>query len=133
MIPVNLKGYKVAEISFRNKHDNGFKTELDKKVSYMVRYAQNNTCNGELTAELFDKNNPDKFGIKLVMNGIFEFDQSLIKEKVHVLTFKEIFPLAKSIIATVSVNAGLPPMILPNVDIESETICRYDPNMFKGE
>ncbi len=132
MIPVNLKAYKVTELSFRNNHENGFKTELDKKVSYMVKYSNNNICNGTLTAEMFDKNNPDKFGIKLVLSGIFEFDNSLIKEKVHILTFKELFPIGRSIIATTSCNAGVPPMILPNVDIESETICRYDPNALNG-
>ena len=56
MIKVKMKGYKVSEIDFVNKHENGFKTELDKKVSYMVKYNGTNICIGEFTAEMFDRN-----------------------------------------------------------------------------
>ncbi len=133
MINVKMKGYKVSEISFVNKHENGFKTELDKKISYMVKYNGTNICIGEFTAEMFDKNAPEKFRIKVILNGMFEYEPSIIKEKIHIETFKELFPYVRSVISSVTVNAGLPPMIIPAVDIESETICRYDPGNLKGE
>ncbi len=133
MIKVKMKGYKVSEIDFVNKHENGFKTELDKKVSYMVKYNGTNICIGEFTAEMFDRNAPDKFRVKVILNGMFEYDPSLQKEKIHIETFKELFPYVRSVISSVTVNAGLPPVILPPVDIESETICRFDPGNLKGE
>ena len=41
------------------------------------------------------------------------------KEFVHVDTFKELFPFAKALITTLSANAGIPPIMVKNVDIET--------------
>ena len=48
------------------------------------------------------------------------------KEFIHVDTFKELFPFAKAIVATVSANAGIQPIIVQDVDIESQEIYRFD-------
>ena len=48
------------------------------------------------------------------------------KEFLHVDTFKELFPFAKAIVATVSANAGIQPIMVQDVDIESQEIYRFD-------
>lgn len=129
MNSIKMKAYKVSELNFVNKLENGTQVTFGNKISYNVKYSKSNVCVGELTAEMFDKGNAENFGVKLIMNAIFEYDTELAKEKIHVLTFKELFPFARSVIASVSVNAGIPPIILPEFDIEAQSIYRFDNNV----
>lgn len=127
---VTFKGYKVSELSFVNKHENGAKLQFGNNISYNVRYANGkNICFGELAANAYDKENPDKFAVKIVLNGMFEYDASKKKEEIHVATFKELYPLCKSIVLSVSVNAGVPPIYLPPFDIESQSIYKFEKNV----
>ena len=119
---VVLKGYKVSELQFVSKLENGTRVELGNRYSYNVSYAPNNTCRGEFNISVEDKANPDKFGIKLVIVGFFEFEEGVEKERVHVQSFKELFPYARAIVTTVTANSGIAPMILPPIDIESQDI-----------
>lgn len=128
MAKVNLKAYKASEIQFVSKLENGTRVELGNKYSYNVNYAQNNVCRGEFTIEVADKENPDKFGIKVVLVGIFEFEAGMEKEKIHVQSFKELFPYARAIVTTVTANSGIAPIILPPIDIESQNIYRFEKN-----
>lgn len=115
-------------MSFCNKLENGTRVELGNKYSYNVSYANNNTCRGEFTIEVADKGEPDKFAIKVVVVGIFSFDGELEKEKIHVASFKELFPYARALITTITANAGIPPIILPTIDIESQNIYKFEKN-----
>lgn len=125
---VTLKGYKVSELQFVSKLENGTRVELGNSYSYNVSYAPNHTCRGEFSIKVEDKANPDKFGVKLVMVGFFEFSDGVEKERVHVLSFKELFPYARAIVTTVTANSGIAPMILPPIDIESQDIYRFEKN-----
>jgi preprotein translocase subunit SecB len=129
MVNVKMKAYKVSELTFVNKHENGAKLQFGNKISYNVKYTNTNICVGEITAEAFDKDNPEKFGVKIVINGIFEYDTNVKKETIHVDTFKELYPFAKSVVASMSVNAGVPPIILPPFDIESQSIYKFEKNI----
>ena len=124
MQQVIMKGYKVSELRFVSKLENGTRVELGNRYSY----AQNNMCRGEFTLDVEDKQNPEKFGIHLVLIGVFEFNADLEKERVHVLSFKDLFPYARTIITTVTSNAGIPPVIIPPIDIESQDIYRFEKN-----
>ncbi len=128
MSNVTFKGFKASEIEFINKHDNGQKIEFENTYSYNVKYARNNTCVCELTAEMKDKAEPDKFRVKIVIIGFFEFNPEVQKEIIHVETFKELFPYARAAVSTVTTSAGVPPVILPGFDIESQNIYRFGNN-----
>jgi preprotein translocase subunit SecB len=125
---VTLKGYKVSEIRFVSKLESGTRVELGNRYSYNVSYAQNNVCRGTFNITVEDKENPDKFGFTLVLDGIFEFEAGMEKEKVHVQSFKELFPYARAIVTTVTANSGIAPLILPPIDIESQDIYRFEKN-----
>lgn len=125
---VTLKGYKVSEIRFVSKLESGTRVELGNRYSYNVSYAPNNVCRGMFNITVEDKENPDKFGITLVLEGFFEFEQGMEKEKVHVQSFKELFPYARAIVTTVTANSGIAPLILPPIDIESQDIYRFEKN-----
>lgn len=125
---VNFRAYRATEIEFVNKHENGARIEFENKYSYNVKYSKNNNCIGEFTVEVNDKANKDKFHIKAVIQGIFTYDSGIEKEIIHVQTFKELFPYARTMISALTVNAGLPPVILPTFDIESQNIYRFGNN-----
>ena len=129
MIKIKMQGYRVSELNFVNKLDSGAKVQFGNKFSYNVKYSSNNNCMGELSVEMFDKDRPEQFGVKIVINGFFEYDKNEKKESIHVLTFKELFPFARSIVSSVSVNAGIPPIILPTFDIESQSIYKFEKNI----
>ena len=129
MTKVKMQGYRVSELNFVNKLDNGAKVQFGNKFSYHVKYGTNDNCIGELSVEMFDKDRPEQFGVKIVINGFFQYNKSEKKENIHVLTYKELFPFARSIVASVSVNAGIPPIILPTFDIESQSIYKFEKNI----
>ena len=75
--------------------------------------------------------------VKTVIDGIFarcerpEYSSKLQfkdveKEFIHVETFKELFPIAKSFVVTLTANAGIPPIFLKNIDIENQEIYRME-------
>lgn len=125
---VTFRAYRATEIEFVNKHENGARIEFENKYSYNVKYSKNNNCIGEFTVEVNDKANKEKFHIKAVIQGIFTYDPGVEKEIIHVQTFKELFPYARTMISSLTVNAGLPPVILPTFDIESQNIYRFGNN-----
>ncbi len=129
MPTVKMKGYKVNKLEFVNKYDNGTKVQIGNKVSYNVRYSGTNLCVGELSVEVADKDAPDKFGVKIDLSGFFEYDTSKEKELAHVASFKELYPVCKSIVIAVTANAGIPPIILPPFDIEGQNIYRFEKNI----
>ncbi len=125
MSNVSFKSFRATEIKFVNKHANGTRIEFENKYTYNVKYNPDNLCMGEFIVEVFDKNNKDKFYIKAVMCGIFGYKPDVKKEVLHVETFKEIFPYARTMISSLTVNAGLPPVIIPSFDIESQSIYKF--------
>ncbi len=125
---ITFKTYRATEIKFVNKVENGTRIEFENKYSYNVRYSSNNICIGEFTVESFDKTNKDKFYIKAVIQGIFSYNPEAKKEHIHVESFKELFPYMRSMVATLTVNAGIPPVHIPNFDIESQSIYKFGKN-----
>lgn len=125
---ITFRAFKAKEIEFVNKHENGTRIEFENKYSYNVKYSANNTCVGEFTVEVNDKENKDKFHIKAVVLGVFTYNPETKKEIIHVESFKELFPFVRSMISSLTVNAGIPPVILPNFDIESQSIYKFGKN-----
>lgn len=113
------------EISLVNHLSVGAKVQFETKYSYNVKYSKDMTCRGELSARISDKENPDNFYISIKMVGFFSFEEGADKDLLHIETFRMLFPYAKALVSTVSVNAGIPPVMLPNVDIEGQNIYRF--------
>ncbi len=126
---ITFKAFKASEIDFVNKHENGTRIEFENKYSYNVKYSTNNTCIGEFTVEVNDKADKEKFHIKAVVLGIFTYNPEAKKEVIHVETYKELFPYVRTMISSLTVNAGIPPVIIPNFDIESQSIYRFEKNV----
>ena len=113
------------EISLVNKLPSGTKIQLETKYSYNVQYSNDLTCRGELSARVSDKEHPDQFYISVKTVGVFSFEQGADKDLLHIETFRQIFPYVRALVSTVTVNAGIPPITLPQVDIEGQNIYRF--------
>lgn len=126
MANIELQAYKISEIEFKNNVQGKAQLSFSNKISYNVKYSQKQFCEGTLTVEVFDKEKPDTISVKFTLNGAFRILKETEKEFLHVETFKELFPIAKSFVVTLTANAGIPPIFLKNVDIESQEIYRMD-------
>ncbi len=126
---VTFKAFKASEIDFVNKHENGTRIEFENKYSYNVKYSSNNTCVGEFTVEVNDKSDKNKFHIKAVVLGVFAYNPEAKKEIIHIESFKELFPYVRTMISSLTVNAGIPPVLIPNFDIESQSIYKFGKNV----
>lgn len=124
MPKATLKGCMSPELSLVNKLPNGSKIQLETKYSYNVQYSKDLTCRGELTAKVTDKEKPEQFSINVRMIGIFAFEEGADKDLLHIETFRLLFPFVRSLVSTITVNAGIPAVILPNIDIEGQNIYR---------
>ena len=126
MASAELQAYKISEIRFENKVQGKEQLSFSNKISYNVKYSKANICEGALTVEVFDKEKPDTISLKFTINGAFRILKDVEKEFLHVETFKELFPIAKAFAVTLSANAGIPPIYLKNIDIESQEIYRME-------
>ncbi|MBO5185056.1 MAG: protein-export chaperone SecB [Clostridia bacterium] len=126
MTNVQLKAYKVSRINFNNAVQSTVQLKLNNKVSHNVKYTNGAVCEATLCIEVLDKDHPDVLSITVEVKGIFDIRRGVEKEFVHVDTFKELFPLAKALVTTVTANAGIKPIIVQNIDIEEQEIYRFD-------
>ena len=127
MSNINLQGYKVDKIEFVSLLENGTKVKLGNSYSYNVRYSkENNYARGEFDIEVYDQNQPDKFKVHVVMVGMFRYNTEVTKEVVHTETFKALFPYVKCFITTLTANCGIPPIMIPEIDIDNQQIYRFD-------
>ena len=127
-----LKGYRADEISFVNKRTTAKPMEIQTKYSYNVKYTNTGTCRGEMTVEINEKTEPQNFNLKVVMSGLFEFTEAP-REILHRETFNTLFPYIRSLITTITANAGIMPIIVPIMDIENQSIYKIEKNNQAGE
>ena len=126
MLNASLAGFKVTNVQFSNNIKENKKIELGFSYSYNVKYTNQNTCIGELTAKVNDKENPDAFNINVTATGIFRFKEGTAKEVLHVETYNDLFPHVKAFVTTLTSNAGIPPVIIPFIDISKKEIYRFE-------
>lgn len=126
MANVQLKAFKVSEVNFINKVQGKQQLKFSNKVTYNVRYSGTKFCEGTLTVEVFDKENPDTISVKVTLMGAFDILNNIEREFLHVETFNELFPIVKAFVLTLSTNAGIPPIFLQNVNIENQEIYRME-------
>ena len=126
MAAVVLNAYRVEEMQFKNVLETGIQIKLENKYSFNVKYDKENKCVGVFAVEVYDKNNPDKFYAKTRIAAFYTFTEGMNRDTIHREAFKEVFPYAKSLITTITANGGVPPIVLPGVDIDSQSIYRFD-------
>ncbi|MBQ9742874.1 MAG: protein-export chaperone SecB [Ruminococcus sp.] len=126
-----LKAYTVSDVSFVNRLDPNIQIKIGNKFSYNVKYPNNSdveVCRGELEVEVGDTSEDSKLSVKVTLVGIFGYDKAAKRELIHTESFKVLYPYARAMVTTITANAGIKPIILPNIDIDSQNIYRFDGN-----
>ncbi|MCD7773958.1 MAG: protein-export chaperone SecB [Clostridiales bacterium] len=126
MAKANLKAFKVSKLQFTNQIKENKKIELGFSYSYNVKYAKNNTCVGQFVANIVDKSDPEEFSINATAESVFVYEEGTAKEILHVETYNEIFPYVRAFVTTITSNAGIPPIIIPFIDISKKEIYRFE-------
>lgn len=122
---VSLKGYKVCEMYFCNKLTEGTEVQLKNEVNYNVNYSDTeNKCIGVCVFNVKNRDAIEEsdFRIKIEIRGIFEYENLTSKKIVHAETFKELFPYIKQIVSTLTTTAGMPPLVIPTISIDADTV-----------
>ena len=131
MSAIRLKGYRALEISFTGRLAPGTKIQLENKYNYNVRYTKENLCVCNLECSVFDKDAPEKFSVRIEVEGLFSLDPQVPREQLHIMTYKELFPYARVLVSTVTSASGIPPVMIPSADIENQSIYRIDTGNLK--
>ena len=121
-----LRAVRVKKCDFCNELPSGERLELSHKYSYNVGYARNNTCEGTFEARVTAKGKEAKFHVIVTLGGIFSFTPGMEKEAVHLETYNDLFPYVRAFISTITSNAGIPPIIIPFIDISNQSIIRFN-------
>ncbi len=122
MANVKLLNFSASEINFLNEIKRSETFELTNRCSYNVRFAPNSFCRGEMTVEVFNKNAPDSFRFKLRVTGDFVIEDQSPQDAVHRATYKLLFPRVKAMVTSLTVAANLPPIFLPDLNIDDQSI-----------
>lgn len=128
---VSLKGYKVCEMQFINKLNEGNEIQLKNEVSYNVNYSDTeNKCMGICVFNVKNRDSAEEseFSIKIEIRGIFEFENLTSKKIIHAETFKELFPYIKQIVSTLTTTAGMPPLVIPTITIDADSVNVHENN-----
>ena len=128
-----LKTYRITDLKFQNHATAPGKSKLQTKYTYQVKFANNNTCRGEMKISVADQENPDVLSLEMTMMGIFEIAQEQDKELLHKESFKQLYPFARAAVSTITSATGILPIIIPSVDIDSQDIYRYNPELFSNK
>ena len=128
-----LKTYRITDIQFQNHAVANGKTKLVTKYTYQVKFANNNTCRAEMKVLVSDQASPDTLKVDVTLVGIFEIVAEQDKEILHKESFKQLYPFARAAVSTISSSTGILPIIIPDVDIDSQDIYRYNPEIFSNK
>ncbi len=124
-----LKAYTYSDIQFVNRLDPNVQIKIGNKFSYNVKYPSdnsNNICRGELEVEVGDTGKDSKLNLKVTLVGILAYNPDEKRELIHTESFKILYPMANAMVTTITANAGIKPIMLPNIDIDDQDIYRID-------
>lgn len=122
MTRTNLKGFVVTQIEVVNKKIGADKIELQNNYNYNMRILDAKRCTGEFKITIKEKNTPDLFSIFVACSAVFEYPSDKEKTDIHLESLSEMFPYAKSFIATLTANMGIPAINIPPIDLSNISI-----------
>lgn len=118
-----FKGLKVEEIDLSNKLQGEQKLNIEQRSSFNVKYTQDNKhCVATLTIDMMHKEKPMDFNFKVEVSGFMDIEGSMDKKEIHKNAYNELYPHVRSLVMTVLVNAGLPPINIPKVKMDDSNI-----------
>ncbi len=108
------QSFKNIQMNVDIKEDS--EIELESTFSFGISYNEDNTaCIAKLQQVLRHKNDPEELSILVEERGHFLCEgitSDEAKKEAHVMAYTQLFPYIQSIIARLTVDAGLPPLMI---------------------
>ena len=118
-----FKGMKVEEIDLTNKLEGQVKLDIEQRASFNVKYTNDNLhCAANLTIDMMEKTAPMDFNFKISSTAFLDCEPGMDKKEIHKKAYDEIYPNVRTLITTIMVNAGLPPIVIPKVKMDDSNI-----------
>ena len=118
-----FKGYVVNEMEFVNELRESGKLELKNELKYNVKYSEQQCeCMGECRFKVYHSQRPDLFSIEVSVRGFFKYEEGADKKELHAETYDQLFPYVRSLISTITVNCGMPPITIPKIKIGADNV-----------
>ena len=118
-----FKGMKVEEIDLTNKLEGQVKLDIEQRASFNVKYTNDNLhCAANLTIDMMEKTAPMDFNFKFSATAFLDCEPGMDKKEIHKKAYDEIYPNVRTLITTIMVNAGLPPIVIPKVKMDDSNI-----------
>lgn len=122
MANVKLLNFSANEIYFVNNIQKTETFELTNKCSYHLGFTPTKFCRGEMRLEVFCKNNPENFHIKIKLVGNFVREDDAPQDDVHRTSYKLLLPHARAMITALTVASNIPPIFIPDISIDSQSV-----------
>ncbi len=126
-LTLNFKRYLVNSIDFKyNSEYAGGKASMDIDFGHSIT-VRNNEAQVSLKCMLFRKAKKEEkpFHLEVQMTGIIEFQTELEGEELNNILRQQginiLFPYLRALISNITGNTGLPPIILPLININQLT------------
>ena len=118
-----FKGMKVEEIDLTNKLEGQVKLDIEQRASFNVKYTNDNLhCAANLTIDMMEKTAPMDFNFKISATAFLDCEPGMDKKEIHKKAYDEIYPNVRTLITTIMVNAGLPPIVISKVKMDDSNI-----------
>jgi len=122
-LALSFKRYLVNSIDFKyNPEYTGAKANMDIDFGHSIA-VRNNEAQVSVKCVLFRKAKKEEkpFHLEVQMTGIFQFQTELEGEELKNILKQQainiLFPYLRALISNITVNAGLPPVILPLINV----------------
>jgi preprotein translocase subunit SecB len=100
---------------------------VNSRCSYNLGFAgDGKLCRGTMTLEVTNKDDPDKFTVKVSVVGNFLNEDDAPKDDIHRASYKALFPHAKAMVTALTVAANIPPIFFPDIDIDSQSVYMFE-------
>lgn len=104
--------------------------ELDSTFSFNISYNEDNTaCIAELKQVLQHKVDPREMSIVVEGNAHFiceGIDSDDAKKEAHIIAYTQFFPYVQNLIARLTMDAGLPPLMINSVRMRVDEVAIAD-------
>ena len=119
---VELKWYKLSELSFENKVPNGTQLKLKNQVKYNVNYMDDDArCVGRLDFRVSDEE-MSPFEIRVELEALFTYAPDDERPDIHTQSFDQIFPFLRQIIHSTTAMSGMPGLMIPIMKLDRESV-----------
>jgi preprotein translocase subunit SecB len=121
---ISFEAILLKELFFSRSEEISLRPELEINLEAIPSFSpEEDKMNLEMICQIKDKNN--LFNIKCTMLGIFSImagnENMSLKEFSHHNAPALVFPYVREAIASITVKAGIPPVILPPINISAVT------------